>query len=234
MDNRAPFQPDFTAPAAPRYAPVSSAGTAAGAQPELLPASPPFLPGQLTELRMDSVFSPTAPALFEDRSAENRTFARSVLLGLAAMVVGALFHAVESSYSGLHFIYLAFIPGLLVGRAMKWNESVPGGRRYQVVAVVLSYLSYLISSFLILLWALHRTGAGLQGVSLAGWGFLLVRSVELPFLEITDGLMGWFEIVAMGVGIYMAWKSTRQGAAVMRSRWERRRPPEGPPSILGR
>ncbi len=223
MENRPTFQPDFNTHSAPAHEPVCPAGTDGDPSAQS--------PGEAS--RWDSL-SPVQPALTVGEQAEDSMFARSLGMGVAAMLVGALFHAAESSYSGLHFIYLAFVPGLLVGRAMKWKESVPGGRRYQIAAVTLTYASYTLAALLQILWVLRRRNIGLGDIGLAGWGRLLARSIQLPFLEATDGFTGWIELAAMAVGIYIAWKSTRHGAAVMRSRWERRRLQDTPPSITGR
>jgi hypothetical protein len=71
---------------------------------------------------------------------------RSLLLGLGAAVLGAVIWFTVSVISdGYSFAIIAILMGWMVGRAVQMGNGGRGGRRYQVAAALLTYLSIAMS-----------------------------------------------------------------------------------------
>jgi hypothetical protein len=67
--------------------------------------------------------------------------ARSVLFGVGAAVVGAVIYGAIAVLTGYEFALIAIFIGWMVGKAMMRGSRGIGGRRFQVVAVLITYLS---------------------------------------------------------------------------------------------
>jgi hypothetical protein len=68
-------------------------------------------------------------------------FARALLFGASAAIVGLILYAAFGILTGLIAGYLSLGVGYLVGKAMMMGARGVGGRRYQVAAVLLTYAS---------------------------------------------------------------------------------------------
>ena len=69
------------------------------------------------------------------------TMARAALFGFGASVVGAIVYYGVMALLDLEIGIVAILTGYLVGRAMRKGTNGVGGRRYQIMAVALTYLS---------------------------------------------------------------------------------------------
>lgn len=68
-------------------------------------------------------------------------FLRALLLGAGAALVGLTLYAGFTIITNLYLGYIALGVGWLVGKAMMKGSNGMGGRRYQVVAVILTYFA---------------------------------------------------------------------------------------------
>lgn len=66
-------------------------------------------------------------------------FARAVTFGAGAAIAGLALYAVVGIVTGLMIGYVSLAVGWLVGKAMMKGSGGLGGRRYQIVAVLLTY-----------------------------------------------------------------------------------------------
>ncbi len=73
-------------------------------------------------------------------------FVRAVLFGCGAAVLGLILYSAFGIITGLVIGYLSLAVGYLVGKAMMIGSKGIGGRRYQIVAVLLTYAAVSMSA----------------------------------------------------------------------------------------
>ncbi len=66
---------------------------------------------------------------------------KAVGAGLVAGVVGAVLYYGIRAATGYDFGLIAIVVGVLVGKAVRWGSAGRGGRGYQVLAMLLTYLA---------------------------------------------------------------------------------------------
>jgi len=66
---------------------------------------------------------------------------KALAAGLGAAVLGAVLYYAVRAATGYDLSLLAIVVGVLVGKAVRWGSSGRGGRGYQALAVLLTYLS---------------------------------------------------------------------------------------------
>lgn len=122
---------------------------------------------------------------------------RSLALGFGAAVVGAAIWYGIAAMFNLEIGLVAILIGFMVGRAVHMGNGGRGGRRYQVAAALLTYLS-IVMSYMAL---------GLREVDDPLSPFMLVAAFILPIAanlaSMPGGLIG---LAIMAFGIHQAWK----------------------------
>jgi hypothetical protein len=73
-------------------------------------------------------------------------FVRAVLFGIAAAILGLILYSAFGIITGLVIGYLSLAVGYMVGKAMLMGSRGIGGRRYQIVAVLLTYSAVSMSA----------------------------------------------------------------------------------------
>ena len=96
--------------------------------------------------------------------------------------------------------------GYLVGKAMKLGSKGSGGRRYQIVAVILTYAAVALSAIPIGLAPLIRL-QDLHSI-LPSIGPLLFQGLASPFLELHVPVNGGIGLLILFVGMRFAWQLT--------------------------
>src|SRR5262249_38617028 len=76
----------------------------------------------------------------------NPAFVRALLFGIGAAGLGLLLYSVVGIATGLQIGYLSLAVGYIVGRAIMMGSAGVGGRRYQIMAVVLTYAAVSLSA----------------------------------------------------------------------------------------
>ena len=66
-------------------------------------------------------------------------FVKAVMFGIGAAIVGLIGYAAFGIITGLEIGYISLAVGWLIGKAMHKGSNGVGGRRYQIVAVALTY-----------------------------------------------------------------------------------------------
>ncbi len=133
-------------------------------------------------------------------------FLRAIVLGIVGALIGLALYVAFALATGLIIGWVSLAVGWIVGKAMHLGSGGVGGRRYQVVAVALTYLAVAMSAVPI---ALYQNGRihHLQ-MSLALLGRLAWLGVASPILELRDTVSGLIGLVILFVGIRFAWRFT--------------------------
>jgi hypothetical protein len=161
-------------------------------------------------------------------------FVRAILFGVGAAVLGMILYATFEIATGIIIGYASLAVGWIVGKAMITGSRGVGGKRYQIVAVLLTYAA--VSTAAIPVW-IHYAGQHkqtkqasqnptssqtsdnsdeLQGTPpsdrpsfVAAMGTLLALGLASPFLELTgDPVGGLIGLVILFVGMRFAWRFT--------------------------
>ncbi|PYT11948.1 MAG: hypothetical protein DMG59_24940 [Acidobacteria bacterium] len=165
------------------------------------------------------------------KPAEAGLFARALLYGLGAAVAGSVLFAVVAMATGHTFSLISILVGIMVGKTIMRATRGHGGRRYQVLAVILTYGAITTSFIPELLQAArtqqqrtprqanaastgkapespaHRPAAVQAAVAMA---ILLGIALISPVLIlITSPVSGVLNALIIVFGLFQAWRQTR-------------------------
>lgn len=139
---------------------------------------------------------------------------RAFRYGALWAVAGSIAWAVITKLTGYEIGVVAIAIGYLVGKAVRKGSGGLGGRRYQYLAMFLTYSAIALAALPVILETLRSThpadssaapSVGLGGV-LVAWLLLVAIAYAWPFLAGVQNLMGW---IIIAIGLYEAWKLTR-------------------------
>jgi hypothetical protein len=152
-------------------------------------------------------------------AADNTVFSRAVLFGIAAAIAGLASYAAFTIATNFYIGYVALGVGYIIARAMKAGSGGLGGRRYQIIAVILTYLAIALAEIPIGLWQLHAKATA---------GRLLVAGIQLlpiglisPILEMRSPVHGLINLVILYVGLRIAWRGTAATRATVEGPYHR-------------
>ncbi len=169
----------------------------------------------------------------QTKTAGVRGVVLAIVAGLGAGLVGALIYYAVLAFTGYEFALISVAVGYLVGRAVRWASENRGGRVYQVIAVLITYVAIAGSYAPIIIGQITKdeaakhaaapaiagqapTGATAQAkpaVPLTLAGFALAMSVLLIFLlaaPVLAGIQSLIGLIIIGVALWEAWKITRR------------------------
>lgn len=133
-------------------------------------------------------------------------FARAVVLGIAGALVGLALYVAFALATGLIIGWVSLAVGWIVGKAMHMGSGGVGGRRYQVVAVLLTYVAVSMSAVPIVLYQHGQIRhIAMTGKVLARLAWIGIASPILVLRGTVSGLIG---LVILFVGIRFAWRFT--------------------------
>ena len=148
-------------------------------------------------------------------------FIRALVFGVAGALVGLALYVAFALATGLVIGWVSLAVGFLVGKAMHLGSGGVGGRRYQLVAVVLTYLAVSLSAVPIAIeQSRHNHRAQTQAVEAApqpsrhmsfgkAVGVLALLGIASPILDLRDDPMhGLIGLIILFVGIRFAWTFT--------------------------
>lgn len=165
-------------------------------------------------------------------------FVRAVLFGLGGFVVGLILYAGFTILTGIEIGFVSLAVGWLVGKAMMMGSGGAGGRRYQIVAVLLTYAAVSMAFIPIAIhyMSVHpevlqkkSASSSTPGAPDSGQGSgsegtptqpvpkpLAIRLAGLvglglasPFLQVTSGVSGLIGLFILYIGMQFAWRITR-------------------------
>lgn len=146
-------------------------------------------------------------------------FARSLVFGVAGALVGLVLYVVFALATGLIIGWVSLAVGYIVGKAMHMGSGGVGGRRYQVVAVLLTYFAVSMSAVPIAIeqsrmhdraqvQSAETTTQPRAHVSGRTIAVLAVVGIASPILDLRDPVQGLIGLIILFVGIRFAWRFT--------------------------
>jgi hypothetical protein len=147
-------------------------------------------------------------------------FVRALVFGIAGALVGFALYVIFALVTGLVIGWVSLAVGFIVGKAMNLGSRGVGGRRYQLVAVLLTYLAVSMSAVPI---AIHQMRQQHQAqaqssdtaaphrehVNLAkAIGVLALLGIASPLLDMQNPVHGIIGLVILFVGMRFAWRFT--------------------------
>jgi hypothetical protein len=157
-------------------------------------------------------------------------FVRALMFGIPAAIVGLIVYAAFEIMTGWVIGYLALAVGYLVAKAMLLGSGGLGGRRYQIVAVILTYAAVSMAAIPVGLSQMReaRKAQATAGQSASTDGqssetpqtpkekmgagqalaYLAFLGLASPFLELQSPVSGLIGLVILYVGLQIAWKMT--------------------------
>ena len=136
-------------------------------------------------------------------------FLRATLLGLGAGLVGTVIWFAIRRAANLEIGWIALLVGFMVGKAVRIGSGNRGGRVYQILAVVLTYICIEANYFPDIVEAFSKV-AQQRHVNVnwiaALWPMVLF-ALKLPFLNAEQHPIGLF---IKGLALFEAWKFTQR------------------------
>jgi hypothetical protein len=130
-------------------------------------------------------------------------FVRAVVFGIAGALVGFALYVAFALATGIVIGFMSLAVGFLVGKAMSIGSGGVGGRRYQIVAVLLTYLAVSMSAVPIAIYHLQQRGPVRIDIAKAA-----LLGIASPILDLQDPAHGLIGLVILFVGLRFAWKLT--------------------------
>lgn len=157
---------------------------------------------------------PACPACAEqekmrlESAVDHAAFVRALIFGIGAAIAGLIGYAlVAILLQGWVISYMSIGVGWLVGTAMMKGSNGIGGKRYQVVAALLTYAAVSMAAIPIWIHFAHRE-VTLSRV-MDRLGRLIFLGLASPFTELTGnpfwGIMG---LLILFFGMRIAWRMT--------------------------
>ena len=149
-------------------------------------------------------------------------FVRALAFGIAGAVVGFALYVIFALVTGLVIGWVSLAVGFIVGKAMHLGSRGVGGRRYQLAAVLLTYLAVSMAAVPIAIHQLRQqhqvqaqssTAAAPQGpherMSFGkAIGLLALIGIASPFLDLQNPTHGIIGLIILFVGLRFAWQFT--------------------------
>lgn len=164
---------------------------------------------------------------------------KAIGAGLGAGLAGAIVYYLVLVLTGYELALISIAVGYAVGRAVRWGSGGRGGRLYQVIAVMITYVA-IVGSYtpMVITQMQHEIDADRKAAAVAGQtsnpatpttagtpararpvdGFMVLRSLMgaiilfillLP-VPLMTGLQNIIGLIIIGLALYEAWKTTRR------------------------
>jgi hypothetical protein len=131
-------------------------------------------------------------------------FMRGITFGVAGAILGLILYVIFALTTGLVIGFVSLAVGYIVGKAIVMGSKGQRGRRYQIAAVLLTYISVSLSAVPIAISG--HTGA--LTFDIAGAAKLALLGLASPFLDFSDPTHGIIGLVILFVGMRIAWRMT--------------------------
>lgn len=129
-------------------------------------------------------------------------FITAAVYGFGAALAGGLLYWGFVKLTNIEFGLMAIAVGWLVGKAVMKGSNMRGGRRYQILALALTYFSITLSYGVLMIEQLSKSPTPVA----VGLGFILLLMLAAPFLGGFSNIIG---LVIVAIGLFEAWKQTR-------------------------
>jgi hypothetical protein len=146
-------------------------------------------------------------------------FARGLVFGIAGAIAGFILYVAFALLTNLVIGFVSLGVGYIVGKAMHFGSGGVGGRRYQLVAALLTYLAVSMSAVPIAIHQMKEHHSHMQSNEAAApprartslpraIGVLVLIGVASPVLALQNPAQGLIGLVILFVGIRFAWRFT--------------------------
>ncbi len=149
------------------------------------------------------------PEPWDAQRSDHARFTQAIVYGIGAAIVGCILYAAFTIITHIEIGYVAIGVGYLVGKAMLYATGGHAGRKYQIAAAILTYLSVSFAAVPEILWSIHSDGHDISRISTRGLLFLARYGIASPFLDLqTQGFGALIGLFILFIGIRAAWKLT--------------------------
>jgi hypothetical protein len=149
-------------------------------------------------------------------------FGRGVLFGVGGAILGLGIYVGFALATGLMIGYISLAVGYIVGKAIVMGSGGVGGRRYQVAAVLLTYIAVSLAAIPIAVSQQMKHRSAQQHAQISdspavssptmsfgrAAGTLTLIGLASPFLALSNPAQGIIGLIILFVGIQIAWKIT--------------------------
>jgi hypothetical protein len=95
-------------------------------------------------------------------------FTRGLIFGVGGALLGLFLYSAVGIITGLAIGYISLAVGYIVAKAILMGSRGRGGRRYQIAAIVLTYMSVSVSAIPIGIWQIiHKPDAAIRTTAAA-------------------------------------------------------------------
>jgi hypothetical protein len=161
---------------------------------------------------------------------------RAALYGGGAALAGCALYAAVAILLHAEIGLIAILVGWMVGKAIRHASNGHGGRRQQILAVLLTYFAITTSYVPVIYYRYHQRSVEQQrraqtpdapasndaptrtrprmsfgAVAL----FYLLLTAVAPFLSLTSGVSAWISLFIIYIGLQYAWKLTARREIVL-------------------
>jgi hypothetical protein len=154
---------------------------------------------------------------------------RGTLFGVGGAILGLALYVGFALATGWIVGFVSLAVGYIVGKAIMLGSGGVGGRRYQVVAVLLTYIAVSMAAVPIAIsqQMKQRSAQRLARASdpataaepkmrpLRALGVLTVIGLASPFLDLSNPTHGVIGLIILFVGIRIAWRLTAGSVAII-------------------
>jgi hypothetical protein len=154
---------------------------------------------------------------------------RAALYGGGAALAGCALYAAVAIVLKAQIGLIAILVGWMVGKAIRHASYGHGGRRQQILAVLLTYFAITTSYIPVVLYqdamvtqtvnASVSSSTPPEGHRRVSFGivvlFFLVLAAVAPFLSLTSGVSAWISLFIIFIGLQYAWKLTARREIVL-------------------
>jgi hypothetical protein len=134
-------------------------------------------------------------------------FVRGITFAVGGAVLGLILYVTFALTTGLEIGFVSLAVGYIVGKALVMGSKGQGGRRYQIAAVLLTYMAVSLSAVPIALYQ-HTAETGIPSFDIARVGELALLGLASPFLDLSAPTHGVIGLIILFVGLRIAWRMT--------------------------
>jgi hypothetical protein len=149
-------------------------------------------------------------------------FGRGLVFGIGGAILGLAIYAGFALATGLMIGYISLAVGYIVGKAIVMGSGGVGGRRYQLAAVLLTYIAVSLAAIPIAVSQQMKQRSAQQQAQISdsssvgspkmsfgsAVGTLTLIGLASPFLALSNPAQGIIGLIILFVGIQIAWKIT--------------------------
>ena len=220
--------PDYGPPPSPQdlqfqhAEPIAEASSSEGSAPACVVCKQP-VGGAYYQAQGQVVCPPCAERIRTgQQTAPPLSLMRAVLYGSGAALGGCALYALVAIVLHAEIGLIAILVGWMVGKAIRHGSYGRGGRRQQILAVLLTYFAITTSYIPVVLYQNARVvqtknapisssapRAARPRMPFAAVAlFLLVLTAVGPFVSLTSGISAWISLFILFIGLQYAWKLT--------------------------